>query len=174
VLQADIYLRPNEISSTRWFDELADVVYILETKKTDRDKLYKPVKVAVIDTGFTSEEKDSKNMARKAIVKYRDFVARQNAADGKGKASASQTDDPITSMRDDAADTHGTMIAELILKAYKSAELYVARIFENNTGSDDEQKVQPDLMAKVRFLCHLIADSFYPNFCPWLTTINRP
>ena len=85
------------------------------------DDTYKPVKVAILDTGLEPDH----NMADR--IQYEDFVDRSQK-----------------SRKDNTS--HGTISVDLILKVYVEAELFVARVFE--TDQTDETR-EPNQMAKV-------------------------
>jgi hypothetical protein len=85
-----------------------------------KDDAYRPVKIAVLDTGLESNPNFDG-------VTYRDFV------DPKHPGRVENT-------------SHGTASVDLILLAYPEAELYVGRVFE--TDQTDE-KTEPAKLAEV-------------------------
>jgi hypothetical protein len=85
-----------------------------------KDDAYRPVKIAVLDTGLESDP-------RFDDVTYRDFV------DPKHPGRVDNT-------------SHGTASVDLILQAYPEAELYVGRVF--NTNQTDE-RTEPAQLAEV-------------------------
>lgn len=113
-------------SSASWFQDLEDVTFVLKTPKNIR-KLkdgYRPIKIGVIDTGI-DESKD---------VTYKDFVDQEHRSKNHGehlKTSKLQ---------------HGTQSIRLIWKMYEEAELFVARVFENDMA---DEKKEPYMMAEV-------------------------
>ncbi|KIW14801.1 hypothetical protein PV08_07586 [Exophiala spinifera] len=136
--------RINEMSSVNWFDELEKVTLVLKAPKNlaEKDTQYNPVKIAVIDTGFDS---NPSHKARRQIIKYKDFVIAPRSPDGKGikdKANMGNPDEPLDPMKD--LTGHGTTSVELILKVYRDAALYVARIFKSNQA---DEEIEPYLMA---------------------------
>jgi subtilisin family serine protease len=85
------------------------------------DHTYRPVKIAVLDTGLESHPRFGDDVA------YQDFVQPEHR---------------------DRVDTtlHGTASVDLILRAYPEAELYVGRVF-NNDQTDGE--TEPARLAEV-------------------------
>ncbi|KAI0459791.1 hypothetical protein F5B21DRAFT_197985 [Xylaria acuta] len=106
-------------SSETWFSLLTKMNNILRAKGEDKDEHYKPVKVAVLDTGI--------------LEKYGSLV--QN----RYKDYVSFNDNPT----DTSSSHHGTSIFRLILKTFKDAEIYAARVFE-------QDKVNGDLVAETQ------------------------
>lgn len=90
----------------------------------DTDETYNRVRIAILDTGIRSDDRYAR-----FIKGYRDFVS---------------GDDTV---RMDKTG-HGTNGVKLVYKVCPTAEVFVARVFENSLASDDTQ----DLMAKVRFI----------------------
>ncbi|KAF5009794.1 hypothetical protein FDECE_4001 [Fusarium decemcellulare] len=109
-----------QASSEAWFDELDKLTSILTKMPGETDQNYRRIRIAVIDTGI-----DGKDTYARYIRGYRDFVSGQDDVkqDNTG---------------------HGTGSVKLIFKLYAEAEVYVARVFENDQANDDTQ----DLMLK--------------------------
>lgn len=109
-------------------DDFDDFIAILKAgiHSNETDESYKRVKIGVLDTGIREDHR----MVPKII--YHDFLdkSRTNPQDFTG---------------------HGTNSVELILKACVDAELFVGRIFGDD--SSDETR-GPKLMAKVAIPCH--------------------
>lgn len=117
--------RRGENSSEVWMEEFEELIAVLQpkTRFKETDDMYKPVRIAVLDTGIA---KDHRLVLKKKII-YRDFVDNQD-------------DEP----QDNTG--HGTSSVELVLKSCVGAELYVGRIFANNTS---DAETGPKLMAAV-------------------------
>ncbi|RMJ07742.1 hypothetical protein BHE90_010298 [Fusarium euwallaceae] len=138
--------RERQTSSENWFEELEQVQLVLRAQKRliKNDKEYEPVKIAVIDTGL---KRDIVRGDSETIVAYKDFVAAKRAKDGKGiadKDKLGKTDDSRENMRDEANPLHGTNVVRLILKVYKDAKLYIARVLDQNQG---KSTIEPYLIA---------------------------
>jgi hypothetical protein len=114
--------RPGMQCSRNWLENLDRVTGMMKVRKTLEliDDSYRPVKIAVLDTGLESD-------LRFGDVTYRDFV------------------DPDRLGRVDNT-SHGTASVDLILQAYPEAELYVGRVF--NTNQTDE-RLEPAQLAEV-------------------------
>ncbi|KAK2596355.1 hypothetical protein N8I77_013249 [Diaporthe amygdali] len=107
-------------TSDEWFSQLGELNKVLRAKGTaETDEQHEPVKVAVLDTGIL---KDNYTKHSKSIKKYRDYVT-----------------DKETSPTDTSGSIHGTHIVELVLKTFKDAHIYVARVFEQEKLHDDDQ-----------------------------------
>ncbi|KAK8023582.1 hypothetical protein PG993_011648 [Apiospora rasikravindrae] len=104
----------NSTSTKDWFRRMDCLNYILKANKGDA---YKPVKIAVLDTGV-----DPHDAASVYIDGYRDFVS---------------GDDSIK--RDNTG--HGTTSVNLIFDMCESASVHVARIFEQDEASDNTQEL---------------------------------
>lgn len=91
---------------------------VLRPKHKDKDSTYKPIKIAILDTGVSDSHGDS-------VKDYKDFVNPEN---------------------DDWQDTtgHGTNAIRLIQKIYNIAQIYVGRVFQSSTATDKT----PILMAE--------------------------
>ncbi|KAL2692043.1 hypothetical protein Neosp_002446 [[Neocosmospora] mangrovei] len=109
-----------QASSKAWFEELDQLNEVLSSLPNEIDQTYKPVRVAVIDTGINGSD-----IYAKHIRGYRDFVA--NKDDIKQDNTG-----------------HGTNSVKLVYKVCADAEVYVARVFEYDEADDDTQ----DLMLK--------------------------
>lgn len=110
-----------QASSKAWFEELDQLNEVLSSLPNEIDQTYKPVRVAVIDTGINGSD-----IYAKHIRDYRDFVT--NKDDIKQDNTG-----------------HGTNSVKLVYKVCADAEVYVARVFEYDEADDDTQ----DLMLKV-------------------------
>jgi hypothetical protein len=102
-------------SSERWFSLLGKLNSLLRAKANETDADHKPVRVAVLDTGI---QEHYKSLIQN---RYKDYVSNNHDA-------------PI----DISVSSHGTKIVRLILKTFKDAEIYVARVFEQDKIDDDE------------------------------------
>ena len=91
---------------------------VLRPKHKDKDSTYKPIKIAILDTGVSDSHGDS-------VKDYKDFVNPEN---------------------DDWQDTtgHGTNAIRLIQKIYNIAQIYVGRVFQSSTATEKT----PILMAE--------------------------
>ncbi|KAF4461645.1 hypothetical protein FALBO_11549 [Fusarium albosuccineum] len=119
-LQGSISNCIGQASSEAWFDELDELNSILTNMPGEIDHHYRPIRIAVLDTGM-----DGKDPFARQLRGYRDFVS------GEDHVKLDKTG-------------HGTNSVKLIFKVYDQAEVYVARVFENNRANDDTQ----DLMLK--------------------------
>jgi hypothetical protein len=82
-------------------------------KSTDRT--YRPVKIAVLDTGLGSDQRFDK-------VPYRDFVNPEH----KGRVNTT---------------LHGAVSVDLIWQAYSDAVVYVGRAFKDNYDSTEPARL---------------------------------
>ncbi|MCJ1250616.1 hypothetical protein MMC30_007844 [Trapelia coarctata] len=114
--------RHGETSSKAWIDDLDTFIDVLQARKRlqETDAEHKRAKIAILDTGIRSCHRQAK------VVQYMDFVDENS----KEKSDLSG---------------HGSNSVDLDLKVYASADLYVARIFEQDT-SDEESG--PKMMAE--------------------------
>ncbi|CAD0111271.1 unnamed protein product, partial [Aureobasidium uvarum] len=83
----------------------------------------KPVRVAILDTGYDSENKFFISARKRRIKVFRNFLREPNSAVGSVSPGESQD-----------ADGHGTDVLCLALRIAPFADFYVARVFES---SDD-------------------------------------
>lgn len=101
----------------------------MRAKRDETDDQHEPVKVAILDTGI---QKDNYTKHRNSIKDYRDYVA--------------EDDSPI----DTSVFSHGTNIVELVLKTFRHAHVYVARVFEGERlDADDQIEAAQSYIAKV-------------------------
>ncbi|KAK3329197.1 hypothetical protein B0H66DRAFT_540416 [Apodospora peruviana] len=104
-----------------WFDELDKLNSVLRAPKKKLSK-YPAVRVAILDTGVKEEMGDH-------IEQYKDFVG--------------QDDENLEDLTG-----HGTTTAQLVLKLFNKAELFIARVFETNDIETSQSAVSPqDLIA---------------------------
>jgi subtilisin family serine protease len=94
---------------------------VLRGKPTEKDNLYQPVKVAILDTGVSEDFAES-------VKGYRDFV--------------SQKDD---NWQDNTG--HGTSAVRLIQKVYNVAEIYVGRVFEYSRATTNTTTLMAQVCA---------------------------
>ena len=107
-----------------WFTELDRLNSLIRAKFGETDLSYKPVRVAVLDTGVSKDHNDG-------VIIFKDFVNPDN-----------------TEMTDNAG--HGTSIVRLTRKVFNKANVYVGRTFKQSTLSSDETAEQTQsLIAKV-------------------------
>ncbi|OIW27244.1 hypothetical protein CONLIGDRAFT_715761 [Coniochaeta ligniaria NRRL 30616] len=99
------------VTSDDWFSELDRLNLVLRPKPKDKDSIYQPVKIAILDTGVHEDYADS-------VKSYKDFVNRDddNWQDNTG---------------------HGTNAVRLIQKVYHMAEIYVGRVFDGPLATDN-------------------------------------
>ncbi|RYP44078.1 hypothetical protein DL768_009423 [Monosporascus sp. mg162] len=109
-----------ESRSQDWFNELDKLKEILSSIKGETDNSSKRVRVAVLDTGVKADDFYAKH-----IKGYKDFVS-----------------DIDSDKKDNTG--HGTNSVKLIFKVFANAEVYVARVFENEEANQNTQ----DLMAQ--------------------------
>jgi subtilisin family serine protease len=86
-------------------------------KKVD-GKRYRPVRIAILDTGFAGHTKEDRSMTdafRHKVKRYRDFVNEKDKYD---------------EWKDDSG--HGTAVAYQIAKVCPNAQLYIARVCEKS------------------------------------------
>jgi hypothetical protein len=93
-------------------DILIDMMQMSKREKASIGS-FRPVKVAVLDTGLDL------NHPSVNPEKYKDFVG-SDGAPRKGNTS------------------HGTISVDLILRMYQDADLYVARIFEDDSPCPED------------------------------------
>ncbi|KAM0342918.1 hypothetical protein ACHAPU_009122 [Fusarium lateritium] len=113
-----------QASAEDWFDELDRLNSVLYNMPDELDDTYRRVRVAVIDTGVNGQDPYAAHIAG-----YKDFV------------------DDNDAVKQDKTG-HGTNSVKLIFKVHAEAEVYVARVFENDQANDNTQ----DLMLKVELL----------------------
>jgi hypothetical protein len=92
-------------------------------KEGDTDSEYKRVKIAVIDTGIAREHRQIQNFV------VEDFI-----------------ECPNRKFRDDLG--HDTNSVDLILRVLDTAQIYVARVFQNKEDKEGDEKT-PDYMIRV-------------------------
>jgi subtilisin family serine protease len=109
-------------------------------KFPETDDKYKPVKIAVIDTGVDPNHRQA------GKFRYKDFVDGTDVENLVEKGMEN-VNEKATAKKDNTG--HGTISVELILKVYEKAELYVARVFEKDQA---DEKKEPQLMAKASSL----------------------
>ncbi|VUC25252.1 unnamed protein product [Clonostachys rosea] len=99
------------IASENWFTELDRLNSVLRAKRVEKDESYKPVKVAILDTGVRPDSED-------LVEDYKDFVSGNDVdcTDGEG---------------------HGTYAVQLIRKTNNAAKIYVGRVFRRRTADDN-------------------------------------
>lgn len=90
---------------------------VLRAKPGETDDQYKPVKVAVLDTGI---REDYYTKHKNRIKEYRDYVTKDK-------------DSPA----DISECNHGSQIVELVLQMFNLANIYVARVLEQEELHDD-------------------------------------
>lgn len=107
-------------SSDRWFEQLQKLNSVIRLKPKDRDHVYEPVRIAILDTGISQAYSRS-------IAEYKDFVNEGNTTSQDGTG-------------------HGTNAFLLLQKVYSDAKIYVGRVWETNRANQHTTS----LMTKVR------------------------
>lgn len=112
-------------SSESWFEELDILAETLEFRSSrsyeNGAPQYKQTSIAILDTGITPQ-----STAQHRVKRYEDFVH------------------PGLPNRSDLTG-HGTNLAELVVKAFPRAELYIGRVWEISTEAPNTK----ELMTKV-------------------------
>jgi subtilisin family serine protease len=98
-------------SSDIWFEELDKLNFVLRPKLKEKDSLYQPVKIAILDTGVSDDYEDN-------VKGYKDFVDRNKE----------KLDDKTA---------HGTGAFLLVQKVYNMAEIYVGKVFEGAHATEN-------------------------------------
>ena len=111
--------RPGKVSADTWFRDVEQLLTVMSPLASDSGKNKTPVKIAVIDTGLSPDHPQ-------VPVVYKDFISSPNSR---------IQDDP----------QHGTNSLNLILRMIDTAQIYVARVFQNGDGNSDT----PSDMAEV-------------------------
>jgi subtilisin family serine protease len=108
--QADKEISSN-FTSDGWFGELDKLNSVLRPKPKEKDNAYKPIKIAILDTGVNEAYADN-------VKDYKDFV-NEDEEDW------------------DDSTTHGTGAFLLVQQIYNMAEIYVGKVFEKAHATDD-------------------------------------
>lgn len=118
-----------------WLDNLKHIsMYIMNLRDERPDQEFKPVKIAVLDTGCDAELPFYKIPRRKKSIKaWKDFTRDE-----------SEDNPEPDSMEDEYG--HGSLMTRLIMEAAPLAHVYVARVAKN-TG---ELEFSSDQIAQVR------------------------
>lgn len=111
-----------QLNSDDWFEQLQKLNSAIRITQRNRDQESRPTRIAVLDTGISSDFPGSGN-----VKGFKDFV---------NDTSAGYHD----------STGHGTSVVRVMLKTYNAAEVYIGRVWERATKTDDT----PDLMAQVR------------------------
>ncbi|PNP75995.1 hypothetical protein FNYG_10553 [Fusarium nygamai] len=118
-----------------WLDNLKHIsmhIMNLRDKKPDHD--FKPVKIAVLDTGCDAELPFFKITRRKKSIKaWKDFTIDEGEGTGRPDCMEDQYG-------------HGSLMIRLIMEAAPLAHIYVARVAKNT----DELEYSSDQIAHVR------------------------
>lgn len=125
----DVLIR-SRFTSDDWFDELHRMNSVIRIREKERDHEARPTRIAVLDTGISTEFSDSRY-----VKSYKDFV----------------------SHRDDTyhdSTGHGTNIVRVMQKTYNAAEFYIGRVWEGATMTNQT----PMLMAQVRIAVTITVD----------------
>ncbi|RKL44096.1 hypothetical protein BFJ72_g3829 [Fusarium proliferatum] len=118
-----------------WLDNLKHIsMHIVNLREAKLEHEFKPVKVAILDTGCDAELPFCKIPRRKRSIRaWRDF-----ASDGGEETSGPDC------MEDQYG--HGSLMTRLIMEAAPLAHIYVARVAKNT----DELEYSSDQIAQVR------------------------
>lgn len=108
----------SNITSEAWFSELDRFNSVLSPRRMEKDDIYQPVKIAILDTGVNEKHADS-------IEDFKDFVSGDddNCQDKTG---------------------HGTHAFRLIEKVYRMARIYVGRVFDGSHANDKTATLMAD------------------------------
>ena len=97
--------------SDDWFQELDKLNSVLRVKPKEKHSLYRPAKIAILDTGVSEDFAES-------VKHYKDFVGNEDR-----------------DWRDNTG--HGTNAVRLIQKVYNMAEIYIGRVLEGSQATDN-------------------------------------
>ncbi|PFH60325.1 hypothetical protein XA68_11136 [Ophiocordyceps unilateralis] len=111
VVDGAFLTRPSQTSSEAWFNKVQPLLDVLSPRSQEVDKIYRRVRIAVIDTGISPKHQ----LINEFVVK--NFV-----------------ETPNERIRDDPQ--HGTDSVDLILRMLDTAQIYVARVFQAKEGDE--------------------------------------
>lgn len=112
------------ITSEDWFSQLDRLNSVLGPRNSEKDGVYQPVKIAILDTGVSEEYTGS-------LEAFKDFVSGDddNWQDCTG---------------------HGTNAIRLIEKVYRLAKIYVGRVFDGSHANDKTATLMADAVHHAR------------------------
>ncbi|CAH0054747.1 unnamed protein product [Clonostachys solani] len=99
------------ISSENWFTELDRLNSVLRAKPLEKGKDYRPVNIAILDTGVRPQFED-------LVEDYKDFI----------------TENDMDFIDEEG---HGTYAVQLIHKANNKAKIYVGRVFKHRKADEN-------------------------------------
>ncbi|KAK2597415.1 hypothetical protein QQS21_005963 [Conoideocrella luteorostrata] len=127
------------LATEQWLEENIDQLKLVIRAKSPHETAgnHKRVRIAIIDTGLVPDH------GMKEKVVYRNFVTKEYQTETRKSVRHPTTDHKMNSASQGLQDTsqgqHGTVSADIILRVYDYAELYIARVFERNSASKDKE-----------------------------------
>ncbi|KAK4085059.1 uncharacterized protein Triagg1_49 [Trichoderma aggressivum f. europaeum] len=132
-----------ESSPTSWFKNLNSKTHpALYSSSSAKDSSFKPVKIAVLDTGFAYTEEHDKKSLKPYIHRIKKF------------ASFVENETDLEAMKDPSG--HGTAVAVQLLKVSLSAILYICRVA--TSSKDGNRELFPDKEAVERAIKKAVED----------------
>ncbi|KAL6799933.1 peptidase S8/S53 domain-containing protein [Trichoderma sp. SZMC 28012] len=132
-----------EGSPISWFKNLTSKTHpAIYSSRSAKDNSFKPVKIAVLDTGFAYTEEHDKKSLKPYMHRIKKF------------ASFVEDETDLEAMKDPSG--HGTAVAVQLLKVSLSAVLYICRVA--TSGKDGNRELFPDKEAVERAIKKAVAE----------------
>ncbi|KAL5091295.1 hypothetical protein Trisim1_003264 [Trichoderma cf. simile WF8] len=132
-----------EGSPISWFKNLTSKTHAaIYSSRSAKDNSFKPVKIAVLDTGFAYTEEHDKKSLKPYMHRIKKF------------ASFVEDETDLEAMKDPSG--HGTAVAVQMLKVSLSAVLYICRVA--TSSKDGSRELFPDKEAVERAIKKAVAE----------------
>ncbi|OPB47127.1 hypothetical protein A0O28_0072510 [Trichoderma guizhouense] len=132
-----------EGSPISWFKNLTSKTHAaIYASRSAKDNSFKPVKIAVLDTGFAYTEEHDKKSLKPYMHRIKKF------------ASFVEDETDLEAMKDPSG--HGTAVAVQMLKVSLSAVLYICRVA--TSSKDGSRELFPDKEAVERAIKKAVAE----------------
>ncbi|KAL7783907.1 peptidase S8/S53 domain-containing protein [Trichoderma afarasin] len=132
-----------EGSPMSWFKNLTSKTHpAIYSSRSAKDNSFKPVKIAVLDTGFAYTEEHDKKSLKPYMHRIKKF------------ASFVEDETDLEAMKDPSG--HGTAVAVQMLKVSLSAVLYICRVA--TSSKDGSRELFPDKEAVERAIRKAVAE----------------
>ncbi|KAK0761361.1 hypothetical protein N5P37_006311 [Trichoderma harzianum] len=133
----------SEGSPISWFKNLTSKSHsAIYSSRCAKDNSFKPVKIAILDTGFAYTEEHHKKSLKPYMHRIKKF------------ASFVEGETDLEAMKDPSG--HGTAVAVQLLKVSLSAVLYICRVA--TSSKDGNQELFPDKEAVERAIRKAVAE----------------